>query len=652
MKTDYRFFTVALGVLASVFFLGEFVHGQIVETDRFPTTIGQLLIELPDRSGVNSDAPDLPPGHAVYRTESATGAKYDSGELLIVLECVGFRSLQVVSREQVDRDECVLFDASLRAIAIVTSERLGLDRASFPVELKGSTKTVVRGKDGNTTGSWDTEIVSMDLRGSIPDFGEVSLREHPDLPSSGRTAVHDDGGQFRIDSFFDIWTEVSVDGGDNFIPADESSRVTAFESGVGTADASLPPRDGAFRTAGQKQVDYAGAAAELSLVDARFQIDEVIDRRLEGEDEIADSLGTLQATALIGGAAVPVKLAGQVQTIVRGRGAAAEGTWDTEIISLSLSGNVGVAAGGSPIQIRESPELVSGGKTRIARAVDNEFIVDSFFDVWTEISFDGGETWNASTGASSIELRPDPQTTLISVAGETTIEVMFEGENEGDATDDDQDGLDEVRTEIVSMDLNGRSPRGPVSVKLDRERQSFGEIEEQENNTAGRLDVAPFAEGVADSFFDVWTEISIGGQIFVPESAVRMASVIGHKPPIDGERYCSTAAAPQRLIDLATGAPSGMFLVKVTHDVAPTVEHDVFPKTTAELELELPPMPGLVRPLAVLPAAGSAYKSPSGSFTRFDFQGLSIVLREVCNRPLSDPPPVIRTQGEDEIQST
>ena len=38
----------------------------------------------------------------------------------------------------------------------------------MPIELTGPVQTVVFGKADQTTGSWDTEIVSMDLRGAVP----------------------------------------------------------------------------------------------------------------------------------------------------------------------------------------------------------------------------------------------------------------------------------------------------------------------------------------------------------------------------------------------------------------------------------------------------------------------------------------------------
>ena len=81
------------------------------------------------------------------------------------------------------------------------------------VVLTGPVTTLVRGKGGATTGSWDTEILSMSLSGDVGGVS-IEIRESPSLPSPGQTTVVDlGGGQYQIDSFFDVYTELSIDGG-------------------------------------------------------------------------------------------------------------------------------------------------------------------------------------------------------------------------------------------------------------------------------------------------------------------------------------------------------------------------------------------------------------------------------------------------------
>ena len=69
--------------------------------------------------------------------------------------------------------------------------------------------------------------------------------------------------------------------------------------------------------------------------------------------------------------------------------------YDTELLQLDISG------GNLPpgMLLRESPTLASTGKTAISPASGGGFVIDSFFDVFTELSTDGGGSWTPSLGA-------------------------------------------------------------------------------------------------------------------------------------------------------------------------------------------------------------------------------------------------------------
>ena len=70
------------------------------------------------------------------------------------------------------------------------------------------------------------------------------------------------------------------------------------------------------------------------------------------------------------------------------------GSWQTEMVSMQLSGDVG----GISIEIRESPNLPSPGEIKVTDLPDGTFQIDSFFDVFTEISVDGGAFQPATNG--------------------------------------------------------------------------------------------------------------------------------------------------------------------------------------------------------------------------------------------------------------
>ncbi len=74
---------------------------------------------------------------------------------------------------------------------------------------------------GNTR-FFDTEMVQLDISGGNLPPG-VMVRESPTLQSTGKTSIEDlGGGQYKIDSFFDIFTELSLDDGASWIPSTDN----------------------------------------------------------------------------------------------------------------------------------------------------------------------------------------------------------------------------------------------------------------------------------------------------------------------------------------------------------------------------------------------------------------------------------------------
>jgi len=184
---------------------------------------------------------------------------------------------------------------------------------------------------------------------------------------------------------------------------------------------------------------------------------------------------------------------------------------------------------------------------------------------------------------------PTGQSFIVELTGPTTVHVFFEGATEGEAGDDDGDGLDEVSTEIVAMDLIGISNMGQVKVRLNPDIRSTGEIEEITNNTPGVLDLPPFTNvGTANSFFDVYFELEVGGVVLRTTEPKRMETVIRHKPPKEGDTYENPEWIP--LVDL-NGRHTGFFVGPAFHIPTPLpkiVEVDVFPDTLAKVTVIAP----------------------------------------------------------------
>lgn len=108
-----------------------------------------------------------------------------------------------------------------------------------PVQGSGPTRILTLDRLTSLTGTFQTEMLSMDLVGTTP-LGPAMIRESPTLQSLGQTTITDiGGGLYRIDSFFDVFTEVSIDGGNTWLPSSGSTRMTLVPEPSTYALASL-----------------------------------------------------------------------------------------------------------------------------------------------------------------------------------------------------------------------------------------------------------------------------------------------------------------------------------------------------------------------------------------------------------------------------
>jgi hypothetical protein len=88
--------------------------------------------------------------------------------------------------------------------------------------------------------------------------------------------------------------------------------------------------------------------------------------------------------------------------------------YQTEMLSLDIAGG-DLPAG---VMIRESPTLASTGQTTIKSLPGGGYTVDSFFDVFTEISLDDGQTWTPSQNSMHLVGSPEPATlSLLALGG-------------------------------------------------------------------------------------------------------------------------------------------------------------------------------------------------------------------------------------------
>ena len=112
---------------------------------------------------------------------------------------------------------------------------------------------------------------------------------------------------------------------------------------------------------------------------------------------------------------------------------------------------------------------------------------------------------------------PSAGTAYVTLNGPTRV-------RRSDPHDIDGDGRMEIETELLTMNLSGVTPMGPLMLRESPTRASLGRIVQQ----------APGVDYPADSFFDVFFDLSLdGGTTWQPvDQALRMEAVIQAIPPI------------------------------------------------------------------------------------------------------------------------
>jgi hypothetical protein len=109
-----------------------------------------------------------------------------------------------------------------------------LDTGAGPQSYQGQSPMGIRIEGTGQVGNdrfFNTKFISMELTGgNLPPL--VKLRESPTQPSIGQLTSTDlGGGLHHIDSFFDVFTELSLDGGQTWLPGSGTSRLHLVPNG-------------------------------------------------------------------------------------------------------------------------------------------------------------------------------------------------------------------------------------------------------------------------------------------------------------------------------------------------------------------------------------------------------------------------------------
>ena len=186
--------------------------------------LGILGITATAQAQLITASPNLPPLGGVY-SDSGVFQIYGSPALQFILSLPDYTpNTSGVARFPggggfvgTPADEIEAFGSDLDAVAEVIQN--GFSLGIFPIHASGPSEALALGKIGHTTGTFDTEMLAMSLSGVSP-LGPFMIRESPTRQSTGKTTIVDiGGGLYQIDSFFDVFTELSIDGGATWQPA-------------------------------------------------------------------------------------------------------------------------------------------------------------------------------------------------------------------------------------------------------------------------------------------------------------------------------------------------------------------------------------------------------------------------------------------------
>jgi hypothetical protein len=187
----------------------------------------------------------------------------------------------------------------------------------------------------------------------------------------------------------------------------------AFASVI-TDSPSLPPNTGSYQ-AGAATLAYPGIVIASTSLQPDAASTSIV---FTGSNEIDSFTATLNGLLSLGGSPlIPFTLSGpeSVEEFARTSGTEL-GTFSAQMLSLDVTGTVG----GHSVEVMLDQNLGnSTGKTTVADDGGGMFRIDSFFDVFTEISLDGGPFQGQSNAPTVLTLQslPEPGTLTLLALG-------------------------------------------------------------------------------------------------------------------------------------------------------------------------------------------------------------------------------------------
>ncbi|MDY7015146.1 MAG: PEP-CTERM sorting domain-containing protein [Cyanobacteriota bacterium] len=119
-----------------------------------------------------------------------------------------------------------MFDSSVDLTASINGQEITLKNLLAKVTTKIALTDILDLSNGKTKKTFVNEMLQLDILDGLP--GGALFRESPTLASTGTTMIEElNNGKFLIDSWFNISAELSLDGGQTWIPSDAPGTVHA-----------------------------------------------------------------------------------------------------------------------------------------------------------------------------------------------------------------------------------------------------------------------------------------------------------------------------------------------------------------------------------------------------------------------------------------
>ena len=357
-------------------------------------------VQLPAQV-LTTNSPDLPPP-GTYVSPDLYHQLYAGG---IVVKDVSHSDFLAKSPPPPPGDSSIHSFGSMVNMKVSFDGGMSYNPFSAPANVSVKVKST---QDIGDTRHFDTEMVQLDISGGgLPPT--VMIRESPSLPSKGKTSIRNlDGVQYEISSFFDVFTELTLDGGMSWIPASGSTHMVLQgipPPSVITPGQVLPPPMNSFTSPNEFQQLYPGAIIIKNVRNGLFTTGQQPPPLGGSQIQSFSSTVRMQISTDGGMSWQPAFAPASTQvSVFHSSDGGGISNFDTEMLSLDIHG--GELPPG--VMIRESPTLSSKGKTTISPVGDGTYLLTSFFDVFTEVSIDFGMTWSPSdNGSMRMELQPE-----------------------------------------------------------------------------------------------------------------------------------------------------------------------------------------------------------------------------------------------------